>query len=250
MKISRERLLAEAQNTGFRPEILEKVVHLLNLLERFQEHPFLKQRLALKGGTALNLFLLDLPRLSVDIDLNYIGAVERDTMLGERSKVEAALEAVCSRESLRVVRQPVARCVPLLYPMLSIPCCKGAFVVFPANSSRVHKSGDNASACIAACSRHQSGGPVFGAGWMGSLCIIDSSPDEVHKFVHISPQILYLLGEALPSRHPIYMHLQCSDRATSRYRLLRFQLLPRPHIDLHVRTWILYAFSSPLLPSE
>jgi len=28
----------------------------------------------LKGGTALNLFLLDLPRLSVDIDLNYIGA--------------------------------------------------------------------------------------------------------------------------------------------------------------------------------
>ena len=30
-----------------------------------------------KGGTAINLFYLDLVRLSVDIDLNYIGHVER-----------------------------------------------------------------------------------------------------------------------------------------------------------------------------
>jgi hypothetical protein len=36
---------------------LEKVIHLLNLLEGFNRHPFLKERLALKGGTALNLFL-------------------------------------------------------------------------------------------------------------------------------------------------------------------------------------------------
>ena len=108
MKISRERLQAEAQSTGFRPGILEKVFQLLNLLERFQEHPFLKGRLALKGGTALNLFLFELPRLSVDIDLNYIGAVEREAMLGERPKVEAALNAVCSREGMSVIRQPDA----------------------------------------------------------------------------------------------------------------------------------------------
>ena len=53
MKISRERLSAEAQATGFRPDVLEKAIHLLNLIERSQEHPFLKGRLALKGGTAL-----------------------------------------------------------------------------------------------------------------------------------------------------------------------------------------------------
>lgn len=70
MKISRERLLAEAEATGFRAEILEKVIHLFGLLEGFRSHPFLKDRLALKGGTALNLFFFDLPRLSVDIDLN------------------------------------------------------------------------------------------------------------------------------------------------------------------------------------
>ena len=47
------------------------------LLENFRAHPFLKHRCALKGGTALNLFLFDVPRLSVDIDLNYIASAER-----------------------------------------------------------------------------------------------------------------------------------------------------------------------------
>ena len=84
MKIPRKKLSAEARITGFRPEVLEKVIHLLNLLEGFQSHPFLKGRLALKGGTALNLFLFDLPRLSVDIDINYIGAADREAMLEHR----------------------------------------------------------------------------------------------------------------------------------------------------------------------
>jgi hypothetical protein len=106
MKISRQRLLNESQATGFRPEMLEKAIHLLNLLDGFRSHPFLKGRLALKGGTALNLFLFDLPRLSVDIDLNYIGAADRATMLAERPKVEQAVEAVCAREGLQTVRVP------------------------------------------------------------------------------------------------------------------------------------------------
>lgn len=106
MKISRQKLQAEAQSTGFRPEVLEKAIHLLNLLEGFRSHPFLKGRLALKGGTALNLFLFDLPRLSVDIDLNYIGGADRETMMAERPRVEQAVEAVCAREGLQAVRVP------------------------------------------------------------------------------------------------------------------------------------------------
>ena len=43
---------------------------LVRLLEAVRTHPFLGPRMALKGGTALNLFVLDLPRLSVDIDMN------------------------------------------------------------------------------------------------------------------------------------------------------------------------------------
>lgn len=33
MRISRERLLADAAQSGYRPEILEKVIQLLGLLE-------------------------------------------------------------------------------------------------------------------------------------------------------------------------------------------------------------------------
>jgi predicted nucleotidyltransferase component of viral defense system len=106
MRISREKLASEAQATGFRPEVLEKVIHLLNLLEGFQSHPFLKDRLALKGETALNLFLFDIPRLSVDIDLNYVAAPDRETMVEERPKVEQAVQAVCSREDMNITRVP------------------------------------------------------------------------------------------------------------------------------------------------
>ena len=106
MKLSRQYILSEAEDTGFRPEILEKVFHLLNLLDKLKKHPFLKGRLALKGGTALNVFLFELPRLSVDIDLNYIGAVDRDVMLAERPKLEKGIEAVCEREEMSVNRSP------------------------------------------------------------------------------------------------------------------------------------------------
>ncbi|GMR18753.1 MAG: hypothetical protein BMS9Abin33_1194 [Gammaproteobacteria bacterium] len=36
---------------------------------------------ALKGGTAINLFVRDMPRLSVDIDLTYIPVNKRDEAL-------------------------------------------------------------------------------------------------------------------------------------------------------------------------
>ena len=107
MRVSRETLVAEAASSGFRPDMLEKVFHLLGLLDGLREHPFLKNRLALKGGTALNLFVFDVPRLSVDIDVNYVGSPDRDTMLSERPKVEAAVTAVCGRQGF------VIRCIPV-----------------------------------------------------------------------------------------------------------------------------------------
>jgi predicted nucleotidyltransferase component of viral defense system len=106
MRFSRELLVREAQQRSFRPEILEKVFQLLHLLSSFLNHPYLRDRIVLKGGTALNLFYFDVPRLSVDIDLNYIGSVEREAMLQERPLVEEAVQAVCSREGFTVRRQP------------------------------------------------------------------------------------------------------------------------------------------------
>ena len=106
MKISYEKLTAQAEATGFRPDVLEKVAYLLGLLEALGSHPFLKGKLALKGGTALNLFIFNVPRLSVDIDLNYVGAEDHKTMLAERPKIEQAVQAVYAREGFTVRRMP------------------------------------------------------------------------------------------------------------------------------------------------
>jgi predicted nucleotidyltransferase component of viral defense system len=106
MRISKELLIRESSRTGFRVEILEKVWHLMNVLEGINSHPFLQERLALKGGTALNLFVFDLPRLSVDIDLNYIGMPDREGMMKERPMVEKDMEAVFQRENLMIRRIP------------------------------------------------------------------------------------------------------------------------------------------------
>lgn len=100
MRLSRESLQREAAAAGFRPEVLEKVLLLLDLLGALNRHPDLSGRLALKGGTALNLFLFDAPRLSVDIDLNYVGAEGREEMLAERPRIERAVELVARRLGL------------------------------------------------------------------------------------------------------------------------------------------------------
>ncbi|RLB82018.1 MAG: nucleotidyl transferase AbiEii/AbiGii toxin family protein [Deltaproteobacteria bacterium] len=106
MKLSREKIIAEAASTGFRPEVFEKVAQLFSLLQSIWSHPFLKNRFVLKGGTALNLFIFDLPRLSVDIDLNYIGSPDKETMLAERPKMDDAIRAVCQREGFMVRQSP------------------------------------------------------------------------------------------------------------------------------------------------
>ena len=104
--LTEAELTREAAATGFRTEVLEKVIRLLELLDTLRIHPFLRPRIALKGGTALNLFVLDVPRLSVDIDLNYVGSADRETMLADRPKVEQAIQAVCGRLGIQVKRVP------------------------------------------------------------------------------------------------------------------------------------------------
>lgn len=106
MRISPERLESEAESTGFKADVLEKAALLLGVLDAICNHPALKGKLALKGGTALNLFVFQVPRLSVDIDLNYVGAWSREEMLEERPKIEKAIQEVFSREDFTVRRIP------------------------------------------------------------------------------------------------------------------------------------------------
>ena len=53
--LSSQELLREAAATGFQAEPLEKVVQLLDLLESLRSHPFLKERVVLKGGNCSEL---------------------------------------------------------------------------------------------------------------------------------------------------------------------------------------------------
>jgi hypothetical protein len=93
-----------AATQRFQAETVEKVLRLKQILVEFQRHPALKQKLVLKGGTALNLFYLDLARLSVDIDLNYIGQVERQAMVSERPAIVKAVEQICGALGYRIQR--------------------------------------------------------------------------------------------------------------------------------------------------
>lgn len=76
-----------ARAEGFYQVSFERAYRLAHLLGEIAEHPWLSGRLALKGGTAINFFHTDLARLSVDLDLNYIGSANLGVMEDERPRV-------------------------------------------------------------------------------------------------------------------------------------------------------------------
>lgn len=80
--------LAEmAEKLNFVRDTLEKVIRLTEVLDYLNGHWATKGKLALKGGTAINLIVFDLPRLSVDIDLDYYGDESREVMLRRRNEI-------------------------------------------------------------------------------------------------------------------------------------------------------------------
>jgi hypothetical protein len=72
----------------------------------------LEECFAMHGGTALNLFLRDMPRLSVDIGLTYLLIEDRDATIAH---VEIALRAIRDRIEAKI---PAIHIFPYVY----IPC--------------------------------------------------------------------------------------------------------------------------------
>ena len=103
---SAQTLQRIADETGHQTGTLEKVMRLLDLLQEIAHDSVLAERLVLKGGTALNVFHLGLDRLSVDIDLNYVGALDRAVMEAERPTVDAALNRLLVSQGYGIRRQP------------------------------------------------------------------------------------------------------------------------------------------------
>ena len=81
----------QAQELGFVRDTLEKVYRLADILKYLNTNPLLKDALALKGGTAINLTIFNLPRLSIDIDLDYLHNNTLDEMLVERERIMESL---------------------------------------------------------------------------------------------------------------------------------------------------------------
>ena len=84
---SRKELGRQAAELGFIRDTFEKVSRLAGLLSFFGRDPVLSQYLALKGGTAINLIVFNLPRLSVDIDLDFTENLSMDETMAIRDTI-------------------------------------------------------------------------------------------------------------------------------------------------------------------
>lgn len=73
---------------------IDQVRLLLRVLPEFQSH----KSFALKGGTAINLFIRNLPRLSVDLDFSYVPIADRKTSLEEINLVAQTIAKELERK--------------------------------------------------------------------------------------------------------------------------------------------------------
>lgn len=92
INLSAKNVVKTAIDTGFIKDNVEKVMRLIDILETLFSSKW-KDKLVLKGGTAINLFYMNLPRLSVDIDLDYIG-IAREEMLEDKALLKDYLENI------------------------------------------------------------------------------------------------------------------------------------------------------------
>lgn len=90
---NKNNLAQLATQTHFLRDNLEKVLRLTDVLQFIASNPKLNDCLVLKGGTAINLTVFDMPRLSVDIDLDYHNDCTREEMLQARTVINAEMQA-------------------------------------------------------------------------------------------------------------------------------------------------------------
>ncbi len=82
-----------AKELGFVRDTLEKVCRLADVLKFMESDELLSKGIALKGGTAINLTIFDLLRLSIDIDLDYCRSIDREEMLRKCAVFYSAIGA-------------------------------------------------------------------------------------------------------------------------------------------------------------
>jgi len=94
------------RDTGFKADFLEKTYHITRILAAVSGADGLRDCLALKGGTALNFIFLDVPRLSIDLDFNFVGALEKEDMLAQRPDVVKRLRELAMSMGYQFIKKP------------------------------------------------------------------------------------------------------------------------------------------------
>lgn len=92
MLLSKAFIGRKAEELNFNRDTLEKVFRLTEILNFLNTGTLTKDCLALKGGTAINLTIFGLPRLSVDIDLDFTQNIGRKEMLNVRESHKTTLQ--------------------------------------------------------------------------------------------------------------------------------------------------------------
>jgi predicted nucleotidyltransferase component of viral defense system len=81
----------QARELGFVRDAFEKMSRLTEVLRFIDAERELNPLLALKGGTAINLTVFSLPRLSVDIDLDFAENLTKDETAVKRERINELL---------------------------------------------------------------------------------------------------------------------------------------------------------------
>jgi len=85
--IDKQSLEEYSDKLNFNRDTLEKVYRLVEILDFMNKDTVFKDSVALKRGTAVNLLYFHLPRLSVDIDLDFTKECNSPTEMLENRKI-------------------------------------------------------------------------------------------------------------------------------------------------------------------
>ena len=106
MRLSAEETFWIADERGFAAEPVERMIRLFDVLEKFAGDEVMGPRMALVGGTALNAFHAELPRLSLDIDIHYMGAGGSVRIDEERPVFENRALRIMDGEGYKLLLNP------------------------------------------------------------------------------------------------------------------------------------------------
>jgi predicted nucleotidyltransferase component of viral defense system len=96
IELTKKQITAIADEYSFTATNVEKVIRLCCILDDLSELDAFKGKLALKGGTAINLVLIPgLPRLSVDLDLDLAIDCSKEEMPQLRQQLDKSLSSYC-----------------------------------------------------------------------------------------------------------------------------------------------------------